>query len=627
VRISRATVASLATTTVIALVVVLLAPVARVLFLRLFVFGEDRGFATAGVVGLITYASPALAAVFRRVPTRITAATGLAVLVGARLGVQFVHPVPPWLAFGATVAALVGATSVLIGLADRRSLRMLQVALVAGLAIDSAVRIPAASWEPVWRSGILPSSLAIGTAVLATVALVAATREQVIDRDAGVPAAAVASIGPFLMLQLVFLQNLGWVGSQASVPFPVAAAVVLAGDAIAIGTAALLHLRRERLRMVAVIVLGTVTAALTTLLPVVEGGWALGLTLGLSVATTACLTITADLGAAASRARLVRAATGASLAFFLLAMLWLLSIDRPLPFPRTVVPTIAGLWLAGSALAASRACRSRVPRRESMTELAGAASIVAVCLVAIAPVAIAWPVSESTAVDRAIVRVVSFNVRGAVGPDAMLDIDAIVRSIEAGDPDVVVLQEVARGWPIFGAGDLLAALERRLDMSSRFEPAADGQFGNAVLSRYSMTPIAAGPLPEVPGKQRRSFLTVSVDTSAGPLVVTGTHLEADSTDQIDALLATLDEGVPTIVAGDMNMERTDTSSVRRFEAAGLIDAETATGDPCRTTSAEPTSSCDRPDWVWVSDDLEIVRVAIGQASASDHLPIEVTVST
>jgi endonuclease/exonuclease/phosphatase family metal-dependent hydrolase len=29
----------------------------------------------------------------------------------------------------------------------------------------------------------------------------------------------------------------------------------------------------------------------------------------------------------------------------------------------------------------------------------------------------------------------------------------------------------------------------------------------------------------------------------------------------------------------------------------------------------------------VSDDLEIVRFAIGQASASDHLPIEVTVST
>jgi endonuclease/exonuclease/phosphatase (EEP) superfamily protein YafD len=76
----------------------------------------------------------------------------------------------------------------------------------------------------------------------------------------------------------------------------------------------------------------------------------------------------------------------------------------------------------------------------------------------------------------------------------------------------------------------------------------------------------------------------------------------------------------------MNMEPTDVRSVRRFEAAGLVDAATATGAPCRTTSAEPTSPCDRPDWVWVSDEVEMVRFSIGPPSASDHLPIEVTVS-
>jgi endonuclease/exonuclease/phosphatase family metal-dependent hydrolase len=67
--------------------------------------------------------------------------------------------------------------------------------------------------------------------------------------------------------------------------------------------------------------------------------------------------------------------------------------------------------------------------------------------------------------------------------------------------------------------------------------------------------------------------------------------------------------------------------VQRFIDAGLVDAAGATGDPCRTTSAAPTSECDRPDWVWVSADLGIADFRIGSPSASDHLPVTVTVTS
>jgi endonuclease/exonuclease/phosphatase family metal-dependent hydrolase len=43
-----------------------------------------------------------------------------------------------------------------------------------------------------------------------------------------------------------------------------------------------------------------------------------------------------------------------------------------------------------------------------------------------------------------------------------------------------------------------------------------------------------------------------------------------------------------------------------------------------TTSAEPTSSCDRPDWVFVTPDLGIAELHIGTGGASDHLAIHVT---
>ena len=81
-----------------------------------------------------------------------------------------------------------------------------------------------------------------------------------------------------------------------------------------------------------------------------------------------------------------------------------------------------------------------------------------------------------------------------------------------------------------------------------------------------------------------------------------------------------------MIAGDMNMQLDDEASVALFRKAGLIDASAATGDPCRTTSSQPTSDCDRPDWVWLTPDLQIRSFRIGTIDASDHLPIHVTVA-
>jgi endonuclease/exonuclease/phosphatase family metal-dependent hydrolase len=81
-----------------------------------------------------------------------------------------------------------------------------------------------------------------------------------------------------------------------------------------------------------------------------------------------------------------------------------------------------------------------------------------------------------------------------------------------------------------------------------------------------------------------------------------------------------------VIAGDLNMQLDDEESVALFRTAGLVDASAETGDPCRTTSSEPTSNCDRPDWVWLTTDLEIRQFRIGTLDASDHLPIHVTVT-
>jgi endonuclease/exonuclease/phosphatase family metal-dependent hydrolase len=619
----RATRASTATTVVLTLSVALLAPVTRVLFPRLYLFGEDASFLTAGGIGLLVYCAPILALALPRVPDRTLAWFGLGLLGGARLAVQFVHPVPGWVAIAATGVSLVGVASLLAGLGGLRSLRLLPVGLMGGLALDTALRLPTGSWEPVWQQGPIPGLAAITSVAVAAAAMRVAVLPP-IDDAPGISGAAVAAVGPFLMLQLMFLQNLGGVGSAVPVSFPGSIAVVLAGDVLALCAAALVAANRHPLGLAAAVFGGVAATAIAWRLPSSMGVSAVVGALVLQVLATACLTLVALRPVAAGRSRVIVTVTVAALGFLLLSLSWQLHVDMPLPFPRSSVPAIAAVWLAvASVRSVSRRPAVSTAIRPVFT---GAALVTASALTVGVVTAVTWPSRSRATPSGPRITIATFNVRGGLGEDGMIDADAIADSIRSTDADVVLLQEVARGWPIFGQYDLLARLSQRLGTSYRYEPAADAQFGNAVFSRLPMSPAAAGPLPQVDGKQTRSYLAVRVLTSAGPLLVVDAHLESDSAVQIDALLEVLDGASPAVVGGDMNMQTTDTADVHRFVAAGMVDAEGATGDACRTTSAAPTSNCDRPDWVWVSQDLTVTAFETGRPSSSDHLPVVVSVT-
>lgn len=138
-----------------------------------------------------------------------------------------------------------------------------------------------------------------------------------------------------------------------------------------------------------------------------------------------------------------------------------------------------------------------------------------------------------------------------------------------------------------------------------------------------MTEVERGTLPD-DGSQGRAYVVVRFDVGERPLYVAGTHLTPRSTTQVSALLDAVGDLSPLIVAGDMNIAPRD-PEITLFTDAGLIDTVGATGDECRTTSAEPTSDCDRPDWVFVTPDLRIEELRIGDGGASDHLAIHLTV--
>ncbi len=90
--------------------------------------------------------------------------------------------------------------------------------------------------------------------------------------------------------------------------------------------------------------------------------------------------------------------------------------------------------------------------------------------------------------------------------------------------DVVVLNEVDRGWLLEGGHDLLRLLSEATGMEGTFAPAADDVWGNAILSRLPLRDVRTVALPSGGAAMRRSIVSAVVDTGGGDLAVVGTHL-------------------------------------------------------------------------------------------------------
>ncbi|MDT0528789.1 endonuclease/exonuclease/phosphatase family protein [Micromonospora sp. DSM 115977] len=226
------------------------------------------------------------------------------------------------------------------------------------------------------------------------------------------------------------------------------------------------------------------------------------------------------------------------------------------------------------------------------------------------------------------VRVAAYNVRMGFGMDGRFDPDALARAVAGAD--VVALSEVDRGWLLNGGHDTLDLLAERLDMPYVFAPAADPLWGDAVLSRWPLDAARTRPLPAVGAPTGAQALGVTVDFSEGVrLAVVATHLQPPpGEDPVVQARAVADfavryaAGRPLVVAGDLNTEPGD-PAFAEFTRAGLVDALAA-------ARPLPTSPADAPrqqiDHVFVTPGLAAADAAAPPGTASDHLPVAVTLT-
>ena len=616
----------------------------RVLFPVMYGQADTRGNEVAAAMVLAVFAVGFLAPVARRLlGPRAALAAAVGALAGWRLAIPFFGDVPLPLAVFGVVAALLATTLVLTE--DFPSgAEVTGLALFAGLGLDVAIRASFATWDPVWQGG--PLALAVGAALAAALglALVAVLRSG--ERGSR-PAAAVktvgagVAVGALLALEVLFLLSPGFVASSGGISLPWSALVVLGGVALAV--VAFVATRQVRATAVAVAA-GVVLAGVGFLLPAISGGPTVVAAV-LAAQLAVGVALAAAFAPAAPSSRL-RGELGLAIGWLVLAMtvlLYQVHFDKPLPFGNRWIIAATGAF---AALTAFRPWRATDPPALPPPVRHATAAFVSAALLAVG-VCVAAGLAATGIGDTAApaagapVRVVEWNIRQAVtAGNGNLD-PAEVASVlsQGGRPDIVVLPEAARGWPLSGDLDLAAWLSRRLDLPFVWGPAADNQFGTLVLSRLPVIEASVHDLPVDGRAQDRSVVRAELGVGGGePLTLLATHLQhrndtsamAARLQEIDVILREWSGARRTLLVGDLNPLQGDPPDYppRRpgefAEIRAFLDAGFTTAHDLAACS-EPTSGRNCTDFVLVSPDLDQEVSVPAEDGAFDHRPVVSTV--
>jgi endonuclease/exonuclease/phosphatase family metal-dependent hydrolase len=507
------------------------------------------------------------------------------------------------------------------------------LAFLLGVAADSALHIAAGTYDLTWQNGVLPLVVVVVLAAATLVALGIALPQMPAEAG-GVSwrrAWPLLAVGPWLMLQMMVFQNPARLVALTGWTVPVAGAVITAGNVLGLLAAAWLGgmwSRGAALGAAAVLVLLLVPATLPA------AGVAAVIVVGQVLAAVLLMrALSTSDEEAGPRGRLGRSAVAYGLSFLLFTLLFF-GYNAPnnlvLPFASTIVLPITALLMGLAAASAPAEVGER-----GLVWPGRTLAIVAVALL-LAPLglALAWQPVEPVAPDgNEPLRMMQYNLHVGFSTAGRLDLEAIAAVIEAADADVVTLQEVSRGWVITGPVDMLSWLAQRLDMVPVAGPTADdGQFGNGILSRYPVVAVERGDLPSEGQALKRGYLQVDVDAGETTVRVIATHLyqyidkPEDSVirqTQVAALLAGWNSAPRTVIAGDFNAWPEHAEMVMMGDA-GLQDVGGLLGSgPAYTNPAD--APVQRIDYIWLSPDLTPSSFAMPQTTASDHLPLLVTV--
>ena len=283
----------------------------------------------------------------------------------------------------------------------------------------------------------------------------------------------------------------------------------------------------------------------------------------------------------------------------------------PAVYAATAVVAVAALLVSGGALPAWRAL-----------PIALVPIVVGVPLVAL----FLTPQSPVIEEPRNTLRVMTYNIHQGFNVGQVPSLDNLVDVISRESPDVLLLQEVVRGWMIDEQHDALGVLAERLGMPYVFGPNIGDLYGNAILSRFPMTDVKRVHYAVQPSVKHQPRGAVGV--RIGDLLIVTTHLDeiqdAESSairqEQVRTIFREWDGEKVAIIAGDMNAEPGDLE-MGLFSEAGYGDLAEPAG---------PTTTMDDPqkriDYIWGIGVIGSNPHTVMALGASDHRAVVVNVT-
>lgn len=234
-------------------------------------------------------------------------------------------------------------------------------------------------------------------------------------------------------------------------------------------------------------------------------------------------------------------------------------------------------------------------------------------------------------------RVMTYNVHGCIGMDRRVSPQRIAEGIERHEPDIIALQELDVGRARTRFDDQPHLIAKHLSMHYHFHPnmfVQEGQYGNAILSRYPLTVVKAQGLPGRPGvfkRATRGAIWALLQCHGIQIQFVNTHLDLRRKyrlNQVETLLSEHWLGhakclEPVILCGDFNTA-SGSSTCQGFNKVFRDAQEEVEGhQPQHTWIGHFPMR--RLDHVFLRGSMTVENVLVAQSKqdkiASDHLPL------
>lgn len=606
--------------------------------------GERLGWSTinSGVFALIIFLFAFLAWPLNRFlgSGLVLVITGFALGL-SRLAVQLWNgdPIGDLIYLTAGVIAFILFLPTAVGMAVRAGSKIcsaVALSILAALAIDLAISGAYYSYDLIWQPGVVTSAIVVVLVLLQWYLLFRLLRQPAVSAAMDtrfLPALSWAAIGPFLFLQFLIFANTAWVASSTGWSFPTSLFWLLLAHVCGL----LIWLLPQKLQK-SILFGAWIVAAISQFLlwtgqtsPWIVALYLLAGQVALAGTFTALLIFLGENGSL-DNLRNISVVNGFGLILMVILLFaYYAAYDLAMPFSNHSLPLVALVlvFIFGSA-ALRRMWQAGVDVDQPALRW-----LLLPLLVTLLIPAILQLTSERSTVglaDDLPLRVMTYNLHYGANVQGQLDLESMAQVIEAQNPDVVGLQEVSRGWIINGSVDMLSWLANRLEMQAVFGPAADQQWGNAILTKVPVIQSANYPLPTEELLLKRAFMHVQLQgpgEAAVNFINTHYHHQAEGgpvrIEQSQTLIDYASGLDHLIMTGDLNAEHGD-QEIDMLANEGFRDAIIESGLSPAHTSPVP-NPVRRIDYIWVSPGWGIDSASIPYSEASDHLPIAVSLTT